>query len=97
MVGTLKGRSDAPEYQTAAKIMEDNPDFEIRRPRNLYKQTFWPDMQENLLDWDGSVTKEQGQQILRAAEEEADGPAPPRGARAALGANTPARRPRHPA
>ena len=31
--------------------------------RNLYKQTFWPDKQENLLDWDEKVPESQMAQI----------------------------------
>jgi len=38
--------------------------------RNLYKQTFWPDKQENLLDWDSRITDDQTQQILDKLAEE---------------------------
>ena len=45
--------------------------------RNLYKQTFWPDKQENLIDWDGRLTQEQAEQIIEALKHddraEADG------------------------
>ena len=45
-------------------------DDPINGKRNLYQQTFWPDKQENLLDWDKNITDEQAQQILdRLAEE----------------------------
>ena len=32
--------------------------------RNLYRQTFWGDKEENLLDWDGMLTKEQVEKII---------------------------------
>lgn len=37
--------------------------------RNLYKQTFWPDKEENLLDWDEKIPEEQARQIFDALAE----------------------------
>lgn len=45
-------------------------DVKIDIGRNLYKQTFWPDKEENLLDWDEYIEAEQAKQILRQAEKE---------------------------
>lgn len=54
-----------PEYKAAAQFMKDYPEFEIRLPRNLYQQTFWPDRQENLLDWDKEVKPEQIEKVVK--------------------------------
>lgn len=56
---------DDPAYVAAARFMEDFPDFEIRLPRNLYKQTFWPGRQEDLLDWDEEVQLEQIEKVVK--------------------------------
>jgi hypothetical protein len=32
--------------------------------RNLYEQTFWPDKQEDLLDWEGKLTQAQVEKII---------------------------------
>lgn len=47
-------------------------DIEIKQDkgRNLYRQTFWPDKEENLLDWDNKITPEQTEQIQRQLEKE---------------------------
>ncbi len=38
--------------------------FITKNGRNLYRQTFWPDKEENLLLWNEEVTEEQKAQIL---------------------------------
>lgn len=47
-------------------------DIEIKpnKNRNLYKQTFWPDKEEDLLDWDLSIEPEQARKILNQMEKE---------------------------
>jgi hypothetical protein len=43
----------------------------LRGPtRHLYKQTFWPDKEENLLDWDKPLTEKQVQQIAEQGKKE---------------------------
>lgn len=54
-----------PEYKAAAQFIKDYPEFEIRLPRNLYQQTFWPDRQEDLLDWDKEVKPEQIEKVVK--------------------------------
>lgn len=49
-------------------------DIEETKPHNLYKQTFWPDKEENLLDWDENISEEQANQILDALAKEHDNP-----------------------
>ena len=66
MISDLKKVQDFLS-DTSNKITYDDG---VSGRRNLYQQTFWPDKQENLLDWDKNITDEQAQQILdRLAEE----------------------------
>ncbi len=39
-------------------------------PHNLYKQTFWPDKQEDLLEWDEALTKAQVEKIMAQVDKD---------------------------
>ena len=81
------GHEEAAEYalkeqkhwtRTADFLENHKDEFEYRvqeRPknRNLYDQTFWPDRQENLLDWDQKVPERQMDQIREALEQTGNG------------------------
>ena len=51
----LEAYRDRIRYRSALDGEEGN--------RHLYEQTFWPDKQENLLDWDTLISREQLDQI----------------------------------
>lgn len=61
-------------YSALSSVMEEveikpiMPNGDVHH--NLYKQTFWPDKEENLLDWDEDIEAEQAKQILRQAKKE---------------------------
>ena len=59
------------DLKRAADFLADEGNtVEYDGGRNIYKQTFWPDKEENLLDWDEPVPSEQMQQIADQAVKE---------------------------
>ena len=59
------------DLKRAADFLADEGNtVEYDGGRNIYKQTFWPDKEENLLDWDEPVPPEQMQQIADQAVKE---------------------------
>ena len=59
------------DLKRAADFLADEGNtVEYDGGRNIYKQTFWPDKKENLLDWDEPVPPEQMQQIADQAVKE---------------------------
>ncbi len=66
-------RERIEKFEAKAAIAQDIeiPEENINRPhRNLYRQTFWPDKEENLLLWNEAVPPEQIQQIADQAVKE---------------------------
>lgn len=54
-------------YRACREWLEENKDriqyIDSHTGRNLYKQTFWPGKEENLLDWDKPVPEDQRRKI----------------------------------
>lgn len=71
---------DSEEIRAQAKWLENNKDRIEYIPenqnssgrRNLYRQTFWPGKEENLLDWDNNISPEQAKTVLDALHREYD-------------------------
>ncbi|MBO4631441.1 MAG: hypothetical protein J5858_05925, partial [Lentisphaeria bacterium] len=65
-----------PYNETAIAWIKENRDRIEFKPlnsaigRNLYKQTFWPGKEENLLDWDDLISRKQVKQIRAELEKE---------------------------
>ena len=60
--------------EEAIKNLRNLTDGSVLRSmkHNLYKQTFWPGKQEDLLDWDETATEEQAEKIAEALVKETD-------------------------
>jgi len=71
-----EGLVEDENYRNKIKWLTENRDkikylkYDPTGRRNLYKQTFWTDKQENLLDWDKYASKMQIQQILDEVKKE---------------------------
>lgn len=82
-------RRENPEfYRLCREWLEKNKDRisyipendDLSGRRNLYKQTFWTDKEENLLDWDENIPPEQARNILDTLRREYDDFNSPNGA-----------------
>ncbi len=65
---------DGFTYEDWGKVVEEVAKDVVvntnKASRNLYKQTFWPGREEDLLDWDVSFAPEQARKILDQMEKE---------------------------
>jgi len=56
------------EFRDRVKYRPKTDD--VTGKRNLYKQTFWPDKQEDLLDWDNFVSEGQAEKVAKGILEQ---------------------------